>query len=60
MKVEIIQDKENEMLSISVNGTCFFYGNYWDFNVPGDIKDLISFMSRKGDVEYDFDQKVLD
>ena len=37
MKVEIVQDKETEMLSISVNGTCFFYGNYWDFNVPGEL-----------------------
>ncbi len=53
MKVEIIKDPDCEMLQIVVNGTSFFYGNYWDFNVPSDIEALISFMSYKGDIEFE-------
>ena len=51
MKIEIIKDSDADMLQIVVNGTSFFYGNYWDFSVPKDIEALISFMSSKSDIE---------
>jgi hypothetical protein len=40
-KIVIINDKNNEMLSIIVNDEWAFYGNYWDFNRPEDIISLL-------------------
>lgn len=39
--VKVIIDGEDEMLSISVNDSSVFFGNFWDFSRPGSIIDLL-------------------
>lgn len=37
----ITKDNETEMLRIEINNKCVFEGNYWDFNRPKDIIELL-------------------
>lgn len=41
MTVKILTDEDCEMLVIKSGSCTIFEGNYWDFNVPGDIIDLL-------------------
>ncbi len=39
--IKIIEDSNNEMLKIEINGKCIFEGNYCDFDRSGSaFKDL--------------------
>lgn len=40
-KVEVVIDSNTEMLSITVDNECAFFGNFWDFDRPESIVSLL-------------------
>lgn len=50
-------DYECEMLSITKSGKTLFYGNFWDFNRPDDLVNLLDQVGiRTKVVEQDYDE----
>lgn len=43
--VKVRVDYDTEMLEVYVDGENVFYGNFWDFNRPHDLIDLLSTIS---------------
>lgn len=55
-KVEVIIDNNTEMLSIKVDGESEFFGNFWDFDRPSDIVNLL----KKLNVDLTVEKKHID